>query len=107
MSPAERSPAKSSRPDLTYRDDGLFVSFFPNTPDGERAWKIMNATPGAEGGRVLKIHAESTFVQLRMAGYTARKDKSVPVTHEEINSLLQELTENDASNSYGSEGAGA
>jgi ribosomal protein L14 len=60
------------QPDISYRhsSDGLFTSFYPNTPEGEKAWNIINATPGAEGGKVLAAHAESTIKQLRDAGYT-------------------------------------
>lgn len=79
--------------DISYRNsaDGLFTSFFPNTPEGEKAWNIINATPGAEGGKVLAAHAESTITQLRDAGYAVAEDASEPVSAEEEAALLAEL----------------
>lgn len=82
------------KPDISYRNsaDGLFTSFYPNTPEGEKAWNIINATPGAEGGKVLAAHAESTIKQLRDAGYTVAEDASAPVSAEEEAALLAELS---------------
>lgn len=84
----------AQKPDISYRNsaDGLFTSFFPNTPEGEKAWNIINATPGAEGGKVLAAHAESTIAQLRSAGYTVGAEPvSAPTTPEEDAALLAEI----------------
>jgi hypothetical protein len=84
----------AQKPDISYRNsaDGLFTSFFPNTPEGEKAWNIINATPGAEGGKVLAAHAESTITQLRDAGYTVAEDASTPTVADD-DALLAELAE--------------
>lgn len=84
----------AQKPDITYRNsaDGLFTSFFPNTTEGEKAWNIINATPGAEGGKVLAAHAESTIVQLRDAGYTVTEDTSAPTVADD-DALLAELAQ--------------
>ncbi|CAM3836088.1 DUF2958 domain-containing protein [Castellaniella denitrificans] len=81
------------KPDITYRNsaDGLFTSFFPSTPEGEKAWNTINATPGAEGGKVLAAHAAPTIAQLREAGYTVAEDTSPATTPEEDEALLKEL----------------
>ncbi len=90
---AQAAKGAQQKPDITYRNsaDGLFTSFFPNTPEGEKAWNIINATPGAEGGKVLASHAEPTIAQLREAGYTVAEDASAPMTPEEEAALLKEL----------------
>jgi hypothetical protein len=81
------------KPDITYRNsaDGLFTSFFPSTPEGEKAWNTINATPGTEGGKVLAAHAAPTIAQLREAGYTVAEDTSPATTPEEDEALLKEL----------------
>jgi len=88
--------AKSAqqKADITYRNsaDGLFTSFFPDTPEGEKAWNIINATPGAEGGKVLAAHAEPTIEQLRKAGYTVEEDTSAPSAVDD-DALLAELAQ--------------
>lgn len=84
----------AQKSDISYRNsaDGLFTSFYPNTPEGEKAWNIINATPGAEGGKVLAAHAESTIVQLREAGYTVTEDASAQSAVDD-DDLLAELTQ--------------
>jgi len=71
--------------------DGLFVSFMPNTPKGEKAWNVINATPGAEGGKVLVAHADSTIEQLRAAGYTVAEAEATG--DEDPDALLKMLAE--------------
>lgn len=90
---AQAAKDAQQKPDITYRNsaDNLFTSFFPNTPDGEKAWNIINATPGAEGGKVLAVHAEPTIAQLREAGYTVAEDTSAPASAEEVEAMLKEL----------------
>lgn len=61
-------------PDLTYKDNGLFVQFMPETSAGESAWRaIANETDGT--GNILCIHARGVIAQLRNAGYTVHKYK--------------------------------
>jgi len=83
--------ANGALPDLSYRrsSDGLFTSFYPNTPAGKTAWETMNATPGGEKGKVLASHTESTIQQLRDAGYTVTPAAS----QKEIDALAKELEE--------------
>ncbi len=90
---AQAAKEVQQKPDITYRNsaDGLFTSFFPNTPEGEKAWNTINATPGAEGGKVLAAHAAPTIAQLREAGYTVAEDTSPATTPEEDEALLKEL----------------
>jgi len=90
---AKPAQAEQQKPDITYRNsaDGLFTSFFPDTPEGEKAWNIINATPGAEGGKVLAAHAAPTIAQLRDAGYTVAEDTGAPVSDEEAATLFAEL----------------
>ena len=80
-------------PDLTYRRsaDGLFTTFLPNTPEGEKAWRTMNATQGSEGGKILAAHTEAVIQQIRDAGYTVAEDTSGPTTAEEADALLAAL----------------
>ena len=87
--------------DITYRNstDGLFTSFFPDTPEGEKAWNIINATPGAEGGKVLAAHAEPTIEQLRKAGYTVEGDTSAPSAVDD-DALLAELSQSDINTEF-------
>jgi len=88
----KRARAARQKTDISYRRsaDGLFTSFFPNTPEGEKAWKELNATPGADGGKVLAAHAESTIEQLRAAGYTVAEETSTASAEDE-DAMLKEL----------------
>lgn len=92
--PTEPEP-DSKKPDITYikSSDGLFVSFFPNTPDGEKAWNVLNATPGAEGGKVLAVHAESTVAQLKASGYSVEAESARVADGEEDQALLRALAD--------------
>jgi len=87
--------ANGTQPDLSYRRsaDGLFTSFYPNTPAGKKAWETMNATPGGERGKVLVTHTEAVIQQLRDAGYTVAKDTTPAATPEEIDFLAKGLEE--------------
>jgi len=87
--------ANGTLPDLSYRrsSDGLFTSFYPNTPAGKTAWETMNATPGGEKGKVLASHTESTIQQLRDAGYTVAEDTTPAASQKEIDTLAKELEE--------------
>lgn len=56
-------------PDLSWRDDGLFTLFLPNTKAGEDAWRVLAAhTEGT--GKVFSHHAGDVIRQLHAAGYT-------------------------------------
>lgn len=62
--------------DLTYREDGPFTAFLPESAAGEAAWRRMaELTDGT--GKVLAIHAEGVLSQLRAAGYVVRKASPV------------------------------
>lgn len=94
----EKTPAPSASPsvdvaDLTYRRsaDGIFTTFLPNTPAGEKAWATMNATQGGEGGKILAAHTEAVIQQIRDAGYTVSEDTTPPATPEEADALLAAL----------------
>ena len=77
---------KESKPDLEYRNDGLFTRFMPNTPSGEDAWKAMAKDDGVAA--VLNIHAKNVIAQLRRSGYTVAKAKP---TQESIDDILKAL----------------
>lgn len=76
--------------DISYRADDMFTSFYPDSKAGEEAWKVINATEGSEGGKVLNQHAASVIEQLRAAGYTV--NEAAPVT-ESADDLLAALAE--------------
>lgn len=57
--------------DIEYIDNGLFVTFFPNTKEGEAAWRIIAKEDGS--GKVLSQHAMDVIAQLRANGYTVCK----------------------------------
>lgn len=74
-------------PDITYRDGGLFVSFFPETDAGKVAWQeIADGTDGT--AKVLSVHLARTLLQLRRAGYTVHKAKPVTMTDDELLAAL-------------------
>ncbi len=58
--------------DISYNDDGLYTSFFPETLEGEDAVNdLMTQNEGSN--KVLSIYAKSVILQLRKAGYSVRK----------------------------------
>jgi hypothetical protein len=75
--------------DLTYTRCGMFTRFIPNTPEGEKAWRVMAAEDGCAA--VLTMHEKATIAQIRAAGYTVSKSKAAPVKAGEIDNLLKEL----------------
>lgn len=91
----EAGPADAAdqhRPDMTYRTDGLFTTFLPQTPAGESAWRELAAkTDGT--GKVLATQTEDAVRQLHEAGYTVVETTGVETTPEEDEELLNELTE--------------
>jgi hydroxymethylpyrimidine/phosphomethylpyrimidine kinase len=81
--------------DLTYRKQGLFTAFIPETLAGETAWReIAEKTQGT--GKVFTAQLPAVLAQLRKAGYTVQVAKKL--TRKEIDKdmtfLLDTLTEN-------------
>ena len=76
--------------DMTFIDDGMFVTLMPNNPDAEKAWNLINeAFPGCS---IPFTAWPSVKSQLKAAGYSVRKQRKMkPVTSEEIDGLLAEL----------------
>ena len=73
--------------DLTYLPQGLFTTFFPETPAGEDAWRVIAAEDGS--GKVLTIHLVSTIRQIKRAGLTVAKARRVSA--DEIDAIMNEL----------------
>lgn len=81
----------SRAPDLTYREDGLFVRFFAETPAGEAAWNVMAAKSDGSGA-FLRAHRAAIVAQLRLAGLTVAKAAPFkPMKPGELDALLEEL----------------
>ena len=61
--------------DLTYKKrDSLFTSFWPETPQGEKAWnEIASKNDGV--ANVLHHQGAALITQLRAAGYSVRASK--------------------------------
>ena len=60
--------------DLTYRTEGFFMRFYPETKDGEQAWNEMAAQNDGVA-TVLAIHGPAVIGQLKAAGYSVAKAK--------------------------------
>lgn len=74
--------------DLTYTTDDMFTRFYPETKDGEQAWKVISEqTEGS--GAVFNFQSKSTIAQLRRAGYSVRKAKPSSIMTDD--ELLAEL----------------
>lgn len=70
-------------PDVSYRTDGIFTTFFPNTTDGENIFRAMAAdTEGT--GKVLSIHAPAVIQQIKEAGYTIEQSEQNAVDTDEL-----------------------
>lgn len=93
-STTQEDPATGA-PDISYRRsaDGLFTTFLPNTPEGEKAWATMNATQGSEGGKVMAVHTEAVIQQIRDAGYTVAEDTKPLPSIEEVAAELEASTQ--------------
>jgi len=74
--------------DLTYTKNGMFTTFYPETPQGKEAWTDMH-NQGAPNGRILSIHAKDVLAQLRKAGYGVKRAK--PVTVADMDAIFAEL----------------
>jgi hypothetical protein len=74
--------------DISYRAiDDMFTAFYPNTPSGEEAWKVI-ASQNEGAGKVLTSHLESTIRQLRDAGYTVAEVVALNVSDNELMDAL-------------------
>jgi len=83
-SASEAQPDVGPAGDISYRTDGMFTTFLPDSKAGEKAWAIMNATPGSESGKVLAAHTESVIAQLRAAGFVVTEAKPVDMSADEL-----------------------
>lgn len=74
--------------DLSYRVvDNMFTAFYPNTPAGVEAWKVIAShTDGT--GKVFSAHVESTIQQLRDAGYSVVKATAPNISDDELMAAL-------------------
>lgn len=75
------------KPDLTYSIQGFFTAFFPETPEGENAWRTL-AEHTEWTGKVFTSQAAGTIAQLRKAGYTVYKARTAS---DNIDDILQGL----------------
>lgn len=81
--------------DLSYRVGDLFTSFYPDTPQGVVAWReLADFTDGT--GKVLSIELPQLIHSLKSAGYTVAEMPEQKLTKEEIDELVNELSEFDA-----------
>ena len=76
--------------DMTFIDDGMFVTLMPNNPDAEKAWCLISeAFPGCS---VPFTACPSVKSQLKAAGYSVRKQRKMkPMTDVELDKMLAEL----------------
>lgn len=64
--------------DLTYTTDDMFTRFYPETKDGEQAWKVISEqTEGS--GAVFNFQAKATIAHIRKEGYSVRKSKPTAI----------------------------
>jgi hypothetical protein len=73
--------------DLTYKQTGLFVRFYPETHAGGVAWAEMASI--GDAGVIYACHLDSTLKQLRDAGYRVTKSRSAKKVDDEA--LFAEL----------------
>lgn len=75
--------------DLTYKNQGLFTAFLPESKAGEEAFRAICKAQGDHTGKVLTIHAKSTIAQLRKAGYSVKKQgRTEDISADELEALL-------------------
>lgn len=75
-------------PDITYKDLGLFTAFYPETKEGENAWReLASVTDGT--GKVLSVQAKQFIASLRNAGYTVSKAKKAEQSLDDIFAELE------------------
>lgn len=76
--------------DMTFIDNGMFVTLMPNNPDAEKAWCLISeAFPGCS---IPFTAWPSVKSQLKEAGYSVRKQRKMkPLTDKELDKMLAEL----------------
>lgn len=80
---------KTEKTDLTYLTTGFFTVFFPESKQGETAYKEMieqNSSP-----KILTRDLKNVLYQLKKAGYIVKKAKKPTQTIEEILNELDDL----------------
>lgn len=77
--------------DLTYTQNELFARFYPETEAGAYVWRKMAKTLEMDCVTVPNNHLESIIRQIREAGYTVEKAKSV--TKADFDKIMKELGE--------------
>ncbi len=76
-----------AKPDLTFTNDGVFVTFYAETKAGEDAWRVMAEQMGGVA-RIMAPQFASVKAQLKAAGYVIRK-ATKPA--QSIDDILDEL----------------
>ncbi len=75
------------KPDLTFTNDGVFVTLYAETEAGKDAWRVMAEQMGGVA-RIYSLHFASVKAQLKAAGYVIRK-ATKPA--QSIDDILDEL----------------
>ncbi|HTM78669.1 MAG TPA: hypothetical protein VL133_13695 [Devosia sp.] len=79
-----------AKPDLTYScADGIWTRFYPETPAGEDAWRVMAAADPQGVVAFLAGQVPPVLAQLKAAGYVVRKAK--PAVPGELDAIIAEL----------------
>jgi len=68
--------------DIEYRNDGMFVRFYPVTSDGQKAWEQMTEQSGS--AVVLEIESKKIIAQLRSIGFKVKKSESVKESDDDL-----------------------
>ena len=76
--------------DMTFVDNGMFVTLIPNNTEAEKAWCLISeAFPDCS---VPFTAWPSVKSQLKAAGYSVRKQRKMkPMTDAELDKMLAEL----------------
>ncbi|TIX28865.1 hypothetical protein [Mesorhizobium sp.] len=82
-----------SKPDLFYScHDGIWTRFYPETPEGEAAWRVMAEADCNGVVAFLSPQLPSILAQLRKAGLVVRRAKPVkPLSSEQLDAMLAAL----------------
>tara|TARA_R100000781_G_scaffold113591_1_gene82401 strand:+ start:9037 stop:9273 length:237 start_codon:yes stop_codon:yes gene_type:complete len=75
--------------DLTYLTTGFFTTFFPESKEGEAAYKEM--IEQNESPKILTRDLKNVLHQLRKAGYSVKKAKKPTQSIDDILSELDQL----------------
>jgi len=81
--------------DLTYLKQWMFTAFFPESREGEDAWRaIADQTEGT--GKVFTVQLPAVLAQLRKAGYTVKQTekKNEEFIRAEMAKILKQLETN-------------